>query len=351
MKAQMQLHPIRLKLKEPFRISRGEYQYREAVIIELKKGEISGYGEASEHSYYGVDISSIIQKAEKLTSKIEDTDWETPEDLWLSLKEILSRDHFLLAAIDEAAHDLYGKLKQLPSYKLWGLNPAKLPKSSYTISIDELDKMVDKIKAHSFDVYKIKLGTSQDLEIISTLRQHTDATFRVDANCAWDVPTTLYYAEKFKQLGVEFIEQPLPADDWEGMKAVFKKASLPVMADESCVNIEDVESCAACFHGINIKLMKCGGLTPALKMIKKARQLELKVMCGCMVESSVGISAAAQLLPLLDFADMDGPLFLANDPASGVKILEDGQIILPQKDGLGIECWSDAESTHTTGHA
>ncbi len=331
------LHPTILQLKEPFTISRGTYTERKALIIELAAAGKSGFGEASEHAYYGVEMEALIAKAETLHPLVDDYSFDNPGNFWAHLAPHLQGFSFLQCAIDNAAHDLYGKLSRQPSHLIWGFNSKVLPKTSYTLSIDTLEKMVEKVKSSRFDIFKIKLGTPNDLEMVETLRRHTSAVFRVDANCAWTVDQTIRNSFKLKDLGVEFIEQPLPADDWAGMKEVFQKSALPIIADETCRREEDVEKCAGVFHGINIKLMKCGGLTPALRMIRKARNLELKVMCGCMVESSVGVSAIAQLLPQLDFVDMDGPLLLANDPAKGAVILEEGTVKLPETDGLGIE--------------
>ena len=160
------------------------------------------------------------------------------------------------------------------------------------------------------------------------------ACFRVDANCAWTVEQTIEYAPELKKLGVEFIEQPLPANQMAEMEEVFAKSVLPVIADESCIQEQDVLACVGKFHGVNIKLAKCGGLTPARRMIAQAKDFGMKTMCGCMTESSVGISAIAQLLPLLDYVDMDGALLIANDPASGVRV-EKGAVIFPERPGIG----------------
>ena len=192
------------------------------------------------------------------------------------------------------------------------------------------------MKAQPWPIYKIKLGTDKDIEIITALRQQTDAIFRVDANCAWTADQTIEYAPKLKALGVEFIEQPLPKEDFEGMKKVFQQSVLPVIADESCQTERDVKKCHQHFHGINIKLMKCGGLTPARRMIKEAKALGMKLMVGCMTESTIGISAIAQLLPLLDYVDMDGPLLIRNDIATGVIVI-DGKAHFPDENGTGAQ--------------
>ena len=216
----------------------------------------------------------------------------------------------------------------------------KLPATDYTIGIDTIERMTAKLQEYAgWPIYKIKLGTPGDLEIIRTLRRHTDAVFRVDANCGWTVAETIANARALRELGVELIEQPLPAGDWEGMAEVFRRSALPVVADESCRIESDVDRCAGCFHGVNVKLVKCGGMTPARRMIARARQLGLRVMLGCMTESTVGISAMAQFLPLADYADLDGPLLLARDPATGVTI-ERGRVIFADENGCGVRLQS-----------
>jgi L-alanine-DL-glutamate epimerase-like enolase superfamily enzyme len=208
--------------------------------------------------------------------------------------------------------------------------------TNYTIGIGSIEEMQAKIKAKPWPLYKIKLGTDHDVEIVRALREVTGAAFRVDANTAWTAEQTIEYAPQLADLGVEFIEQPLKADDWTGMERVFSESVLPVIADESCRREADVDKCHHHFHGINIKLMKCGGLTPARRMIARARELDMQVMVGCMTESTVGVSAIAQIRPLLDYVDMDGPLLLKEDIATGVDI-RDGKIYYPDEAGTGVE--------------
>jgi L-Ala-D/L-Glu epimerase len=200
--------------------------------------------------------------------------------------------------------------------------------------MDTIDKMVEKMLELPFPLYKIKLGTKHDIEIVTELRKHTDAIFRVDANTAWSAEQTIEFAPKLKKLGVEFIEQPLKADNWLGMALVKAKCELPIIADESCILEEDVEKCANYFDGVNIKLMKCGGLTPALRMIENAKKLGLKTMVGCMTESTIGCSAIAHLLPLLDYVDMDGPLLVHDTISEGIKI-DFGKVIYANENGIG----------------
>ena len=234
----------------------------------------------------------------------------------------MKENPFALCALDQAAYDLWGKLRGQKVHEAWGLKTDKNPASNYTLGIDKIDVMVAKLAEFpDWPIYKIKLGTDRDIEIVRELRQHTSAIFRVDANCGWTADQTIASAPLLKNLGVQFIEQPLPADRWEDYRRVCRESALPIIADESCIVESDVEKCAGLFHGINIKLVKCGGLTPARRMIARARQLGLQVMVGCMTESTVGISAIAQLLPLLDYVDMDGAVLLGKDIADGAKVI------------------------------
>ena len=248
----------------------------------------------------------------------------------------LEKNPFALCALDEAAHDLWGKRRSLPVWKLWGLSLDHVPVSNYTIGLDTPERMLAKMQEFpGWPVYKIKLGSPGDLEIVRELRRHTDAVFRVDANTAWTPSQTIAMAPELRELGVEFIEQPLPRNALEEMKHVMANCVLPLIADESCQDEADVDRCAGHFHGINIKLTKAGGLTPARRMIRRARELGLKVMVGCMNESSVGISAIGQLLPLLDFVDMDGSVLIARDIATGVH-LDCGRPVFPETNGNGV---------------
>jgi L-alanine-DL-glutamate epimerase-like enolase superfamily enzyme len=243
---------------------------------------------------------------------------------------------FALNALDGAIHDLWGKLQGAPVYRLWGLTTETIPQSDYTLGIDTTEKMVAKLnEMPGWPVYKIKLGTPNDLDIVRELRKHTDAVFRVDANCGWTAEQTIEFAPVLKKLNVEFIEQPLPPEDVEGARRAYEKSALPLIADENCITEEDVDRCAGRFHGINIKLVKCGGLAAARRMVARARELGLQVMAGCMTESTVGISALAQLLPLLDYVDMDGAVLLAKDISTGVR-LERGECIYPNENGTGV---------------
>lgn len=329
------LHKYILELKHTFSISRESHDFQDSLIVGLTLGAHTGYGETTSNPYYKITLKSLTEEISNLAFEIENYPFTTPEDFhsWLMTKELSS---FAICALDLAAHDLYGKMKGLPLYKIWNTSIDKYPITNYTIGIASTDKMIEKMKEKPWPIYKIKLGTDRDVAIVKELRKHSNAIFRVDANCAWTSQETIDNSYKLKELGVEFIEQPLKADNWEEYKEVISKSALPIIADESCIIEEDVEKCAGHFDGINIKLTKCGGLTPALRMIKKAKELNLKVMVGCMTESTVGISAIAQLLPLLDYVDMDGAMLLKKDIAKGVNIEENGNVIFPTLGGSGV---------------
>ena len=332
------LHRFELPLQHTFTISRGSVDVQETMIVELRHGGQAGFGEATTNSYYNATLEQMVADLRRIEPLVADSRPEDPEQFWQQARGELVDNPFAHCALDMAMQDLWGKVRGAPVYQLWGLSTDSVPASNYTIGIDSIDVMVEKMQQQAgWPIYKIKLGTPHDLEIIAALREHTDAVFRVDANCAWSVEETIENSGAMRELGVEFIEQPLPADQWDDMEAVFAKSALPVVADESCIIEEDVEKCHGLFNGVNIKLTKCGGLTPALRMIKKAKSLDLKVMVGCMTESTVGISAIGQLLPQLDYVDMDGAMLLKQDIATGIEIHENGKVIFPQLGGSGIE--------------
>src|SRR5690606_26380362 len=325
-----------LQLAHTFTISRESRDTQDSMIVCLSHQGKTGYGEATANPYYQATVAQITAETEGKRKEIEGYDFDTPENFYRHL-ETLALGQFTLCALDLAANDLYGKILGQPLYRIWGTDNSRYPITNYTIGIDTVEKMVDKLKEKPWPVYKIKLGTPQDVAIVRELRKHTDSIFRIDANCAWTVEEALHNAPILKSLGVEFLEQPLKADDWEGLAALKAGSVLPVIADESCIVESDVEKCAPYFHGINIKLTKCGGLTPARRMIAKGRELGLKIMVGCMTESTVGISAIAQLTPQLDYVDMDGAMLLKGDIAKGIEILEDGKLVFPKLPGSGVE--------------
>lgn len=323
-----------LQLKHTFTISRLSYSTQPTLIVELQSDGYSGYGEATSNLYYKNTVDSMRRNIEKIKPFIESIENETPEEFWSKAHSFLHKDLFALCALDMAYNDLYARKKGKKLYDLWGYTIHNNPKTDYTIGIDSIQKMVLKMKELPWPIYKIKLGTKEDIKIVTELRKHTDAIFRIDANCGWSVSETINNAIELKKLGVEFLEQPLKADNWVGHKKVYNLSVLPIIADESCIKEEDVSKCHNHFHGVNIKLGKCGGLTPARRMIANAKKLGMKTMVGCMTESTIGISAIAHLLPELDFVDMDGTLLLSKDIASGVSLTE-GVVSYSNLNGIG----------------
>ncbi|MEM1098818.1 MAG: dipeptide epimerase [Planctomycetota bacterium] len=357
---ELKLHPLELPLRHAWTIAHGTRTVQQNLVVELHDPEtgLSGYGEAAAIPYFGVTLEAMQQR-------IADEDFYSGRNLDLTpahelssppdwnLYRVESRDkescttnfgavdRFLLCAIDQAWYDYWGKVENQPTWKLWNLDLSTCPPSDYTIGMAEPDVMADKLNEFpNFPVYKIKLGTGSpetDLKLVERLRKETEATFRVDANCAWTAEEAITISGPLKQLGVEFIEQPLKREAArEEHEAVYFGSDLPLMADESCITESDVDACAGVFHGVNIKLMKCGGMTPARRMIARAREHGMKVMIGCMTETTVGISAIGQLLPLLDYVDMDGALLLAKDVADGVKVGDDGVAVFPETPGNGV---------------
>ena len=320
----------------PFTISRGTKTHQPTLIVELEHMGIKGYGEAPAIAYYNIPVEKMIADIEAKKQFIEKYAFTEPERYWHYLHHLFPQNNFLVCALDIAAWDLYGKISNRPLYKIWGHNFNNVPLTDYTIGIDTLGNMLKKIDENPWPVYKIKLGTPEDIKIIRAIREKTKARIRVDANAGWSMADALQLIVHLKELDVELIEQPLHKDDWESMKTLYNKSEVPLIADESCVAENDVEKCRGYFHGINIKLTKCGGITPALRMIKNARIFNLQVMIGCMNETTIGSAAIAHLLPSADYADVDGPLLLANDVASGLTY-KDGQISVSEKPGLGIE--------------
>ncbi len=319
----------------PFTISKGTKTHQPTFVVALEFMGIVGYGEAPAITYYNVTVAQMAADFEAKKKFIEKFAFTDPERYWHYLHHLIPNNPFLVCALDIAAWDLFGKLKRSPLYKLWQLDFATAPLTDYTIGIDTLDKMVYKMQQNPWPIYKVKVGVPGDVEMVAALRQHTNVPFRVDANAGWTLKEALEKIPQMKELGVELVEQPLAKDDWEGMKLLFEKSSLPLMADEACVFEADVAKCVDHFHGINIKLTKCSGITPARRMITYAKEKGLKVMVGCMNESTIGTAAIAHLAPMLDYVDCDGPLLLKEDIATGVE-LKNGIISVSDLPGLGI---------------
>lgn len=330
-------HTFNLPFRHPFTISKGTKTHQPTLIVALEHLGHVGYGEAPAITYYNISVEKMVEDLERKRLFVEKFAFTEPERYWHYLHHLYPANPFLVCALDMAGWDLYGKMKGKSLKNLLPVPPVPLqPRTDYTIGIDTVEKMVAKMQEKPWPIYKIKLGTDNDIQIIEALRKHTDATIRIDANAAWTAEEALQKINVFKDLNIEFIEQPLAKDDWEGMRKLYAESPLPLIADESCVFESDVEKCLNHFHGINIKLTKCSGITPALRMISKARELNLKVMVGSMNESTVGSAAIAHLMPLVDYVDADGPLLLQEDVAEGLQYAPDGNIQTAPAPGLGI---------------
>jgi L-alanine-DL-glutamate epimerase-like enolase superfamily enzyme len=336
-----------LSFEYPFTISGGRTKtVQQALIIKLERNGYFGFGEAPAISYYNIPIEKMIEDLSFIQAKIENLNAETPEQFYSNISSFLPNNSFLRCALDMAFWDAFGKENAQPLYKLFGANWSNnLPITDYTLGIDHIEKLISKMNAHPWPVYKIKVGSENDLLNLTTLRQNSTKPFRIDANAGWKFDEALLLINKLKDLNIELIEQPLAVLDLHLMPQLKQLSSIPLFADESCVAESDVDKCVAGFHGINIKLTKCGGITPALRMIKNARQKGIQVMMGSMNESSIGSAAIANFLPLLDFVDMDGPLLLTSDLASGLKI-KHGKIELSGAPGLGIDVSENSISSY-----
>ena len=326
----------RLELTSTFRIARSADEFRESVIVRLEESRaLEGFGEAAPSARYGQSAES----AERALASLDGNVLEPARHIEDSLDRaagLLKGEKAALAAVDIALHDLLGKRLGTPLYALLGLDPRKTPVTSFTIGIDTPEIIAEKVReAEGFPVLKIKLGLENDYEIMETVRAITSRPVRVDANEGWSRDEALEKMRWLETRNVELVEQPLPAADLDGVRWLAGRTSLPIFADESVHVAADVPKLAGAFHGINIKLMKCGGIREALKMIHAARACGMSIMLGCMIESSIGITAAAQLSPLVDYADLDGNLLIRNDPARGATAVG-GKLVLPEGPGLGV---------------
>lgn len=325
-----------LKFRDPFTISKGTKTHQPTLLVSLRLGKWTGYGEAPAITYYNISVEQMIAELEQKRMAVEKFAFTDPERYWHYLHHLFPQNPFLVCALDMAGWDLFGKMRGVSLQKLFNGPTGTAPLTDYTIGIDSQEKMLQKMLAKPWPIYKIKVGTVDDLPRLKAIRAHTQSTLRVDANAAWSLETALQLLPALEELGVELVEQPLAKEDWEGMSILYKRSPLPLIADESCVGLFDVPRCADLFHGINIKLTKCSGLTPARQMIEKAKDLKLKIMLGSMNESSVGTAALAHLLPFVDYADLDGPLLLDEDLATGIEF-DNGRVIVSSNAGLGVD--------------
>ena len=339
----MKLRLIRvdLPLKHVFVNARREVSIVRAVIVELEQDGLRGHGEVYEDSYYSITVEDIYNQLDRCREKIDHYALADPVAFWNFLRPMLERKTFAQSALDCAAYDLWGKMWNRPLWKLWGLSRDSMPVSSYSLGIDSEERLGERFaEMPDWSLYRIKLGSRRDTDTLRILREKTTAPFHVDVNGGWTLDKALSMIEPMQQFGVQLLEQPLNAYDFAGMeklkKAMKKKrCDIPVFADESWRTVSDFERCAEVFDGVNIKLAKCGGLTPVRDAIETARKFGLKVAGANTVESTVGASATAQIAPLLDYVGVDGPLLIDKKIGSGIR-LDQGKILYPDEGGTGV---------------
>ena len=338
---------IELKPTHPFVIARGGYAHHRNVIVRIVDDDgLEGFGEAAPNRYYGESVATVIAALAQFKPLLERADPMSLESIEGQLNRALRGNASAKSAVSSALHDLLGKRLGLPVHRIWGLDPATAPQSSFTVAIAENHELEQRVReAREYPILKIKLGTDRDTEIVRIIRDAApDKRLRVDANAAWTAKHAVRMSDFLAEQGVEMLEQPVAANDIEGLRFVRKRSRLPVFADESCLVATDIPKLAGAVDGINIKLAKCGSLREALRMVHTARALDMQVMAGCMIESSLGISAIAQIAPLLDAADFDGAALLARDPFRGTSIAG-GSIKLSDAPGLGASPAPSADLT------
>lgn len=327
---------LTLRTAHPFSIARGTQSEYRVVWVRVTDGDgLEGWGEADPSWFYGETADSVVAALGVYAAALPDDPCRL-EDADAAMLRVLRGNAAARLAVSAALHDLAGKRLGVPLWRWWGLDPARAPLSSFTIGLDAPDVVRAKVReAAAFPILKIKVGTSDDAAILRAVRETTDRPLRVDANAGWTAKQALARLPLLDEMGVELIEQPVAPDDLDGLAAVRRAARMPVIADESCRTAADIPRLAGVVDGINIKLAKCGSLREALRMVAVARSHHLAVMVGCMIETSLGITAAAHLAPLLDYLDLDGALLLARDPFAGASIAA-GRVTLPTSPGLGV---------------
>ena len=325
-------HRYDLRLRHTFRLARGASDERHNLMIELEHEGLVGLGEAAPIERYGQDWQSAAEAVETMAARLED-----PRTFYDIAQQVdLEGQPAAAAALDMALRDMIGKRLQAPLYELLGVDPGSTPPTSFTIGMDTPEVIAAKVEeASDYEILKIKMGSDDDRKILEAVRDVTDRPLRVDANEGWSLEGAVERLEWLQAMGVELVEQPLPEGELEAMRELRRLSPLPLFADESIHRAADIPQLARVFDGINIKLMKCGGIGEALRMIATARAHVMQIMLGCMVESSLAITAAAHLSPLVDFADLDGNLLVTNDPFVGATVAG-GRLVLPDEPGLGV---------------
>lgn len=336
-KLEMKFFPYELKLRHVFTVATYSRTTTPDVQVEITYDGVTGYGEASMPQYLGQTVQSVTA----FLQKVDLSQFNDPfqlEDILAYVDSLSPGDTAAKAAVDIALHDLVGKLLGAPWYKIWGLNKDKAPSTTFTIGIDTADVVKQKTRecANQFNILKVKLGRENDKEMIETIRSVTDLPIAVDINQGWkDKEKAIDEIFWLKEHGIVMVEQPMPKELRDDIAWLTEKSPLPIFADEAIQRLKDIKNVAGAYSGINIKLMKCTGMHEAWKMLNYARAIGMKVMVGCMTETSCAVSAAAQLSPAVDFADLDGNLLISNDRFKGMEVVK-GKITLPNRPGIGV---------------
>lgn len=336
-KLEMKFFPYELKLRHVFTVATYSRTTTPDVQVEITYDGVAGYGEASMPQYLGQTVQSVTA----FLQKVDLSQFNDPfqlEDILAYVDSLSPGDTAAKAAVDIALHDLVGKLLGAPWYKIWGLNKDKAPSTTFTIGIDTADVVKQKTRecANQFNILKVKLGRENDKEMIETIRSVTDLPIAVDINQGWkDKEKAIDEIFWLKEHGIVMVEQPMPKEMRDDIAWLTEKSPLPIFADEAIQRLKDIKNVAGAYSGINIKLMKCTGMHEAWKMLNYARAIGMKVMVGCMTETSCAVSAAAQLSPAVDFADLDGNLLISNDRFKGMEVVK-GKITLPDRPGIGV---------------
>jgi L-alanine-DL-glutamate epimerase-like enolase superfamily enzyme len=340
---------LELRTRHAFRIARkGAPPARRSVWVRLRDADgMEGWGEAAATLFYGETPETVHAVLPRLSDALGDATAGDPFALQAAeqaIEHAIGYNASAKSAVSAALHDLAGKRLGVPVWQLWGLTPAA-PTSSFTIGIDTPEAMRTKVReAAAYPILKIKVGTAHDERILAAVRDEApDKVLRVDANTAWTVKQALAALPMLREYGVELVEQPLPPGDLEGLRLLRRRSPLPIAADESCHTAADVPRLAGVVDVVNIKLAKCGSLREAVRIVHCARAHGMGVMLGCMVESTLGIAAALQLAPLVDYVDLDGAALLAEDPFRGPGLEPDGSLRFNQTPGLGVSRSADAE--------
>lgn len=336
-KLNLSFFPYELQLRHAFNLAKYSRTTTPDVQVRLEYDGLVGYGEASMPPYLGESVESVT----KFLSSLDLSQFSDPfriEDIHDYMDSVAPNNRAAKASVDIALHDLLGKIMGQPWYKIWGLNPEKAPSTSFTIGIDKADVVRQKVdEAAPYNVLKVKMGLDNDKELVDIIRSKTDRPICVDANQGWsDKEKALEMCHWLSERNCLFVEQPMPKEMIEETAWLRERSPLPIIADEFMQRLPDVRRAAEAYDGINIKLMKSTGLHEAYKMAVLARSLGMKVMLGCMTETSCAVTAAAQLAPMVDWADLDGNLLIANDLFDGIKIVE-GKVTIPDRPGIGVE--------------